>query len=143
MTQSLMYTGESIHILRDPLYFCWPVPLVFTIFFATVDFKGIGLISQSRMYFRNKWNKSKLFFLSSVALIFWLLCERSRERSWVPSEDPQMDKFTDHDTQDSSSFIYDAYSICIQFSETSLNTLAPSLWSPRTFSTDIQEQCTF
>lgn len=62
MTQSLICTGESIHILRDPLYFCSPLPLVFTIFFASVDFKGIGLISQSRMYFRNNETKVNYFF---------------------------------------------------------------------------------
>lgn len=37
-----------------------------------------------------------------------------------------MDKFIGHDTQDNRHFLYDAYSICIQFLETSLSTLAPS-----------------
>lgn len=61
----------------------------------------------------------------------------------VPSQDIQMGKFSGHDTQDSKSFIYGAYYICMQFSETSLSTLAPSPSSPRTFSAYSQGQYAF
>lgn len=96
------------------------------------------------MYFRNQWNKDKpfLFFLldcSEFLIILWKI-----ERGFLgTSEDLKMDKFTSHDTQDSRPFIYDAYSICMQFSETSFSTLAPSPWSPRTFPIYIQGQVAF
>lgn len=61
----------------------------------------------------------------------------------VPTQDPQMGKFLCHDTQDSKSFIYGAYFMCMQFSETSLSNLAPSPSSPRTFSAYIQRQYAF
>ena len=50
-------------LLRDSLYFCCLLLFIFIfVFFASVDVKVLGLISQAEMYFRNQWNKGKLFF---------------------------------------------------------------------------------
>lgn len=144
MTQRLLCTWESIHVPKDPLYFCCPILVFIFVFFSSVNFKEIGLFHGQECILgtsETKTNHFCSFFL--IALNFWLFCEGLREGLWAPSEDLKMDKFTGHDTQDSRPFIYDAYSICMQFSETSFSTLAPSPWSPRTFPTCIQGQCTF
>lgn len=127
------------------LFTLLPTLFVFiVVVFASVDFKVLGLISHADMYFRNQRNKGKLFVLflldcTDILIILW----RIEGEVMVPAQDPQMGKFLCHDIQDSKSFIYGAYFICMQFSETSLSTLASSSKSPRTFSAYIQRQYAF